>query len=87
MSYDAGPYTFSDTRNSDSTAYNPTEAYQAYKAIYKSGAINLGIEVPPEAWGGNVVTAEAIKEMAFGMGNDEDDGMFVWSIQKKSNAN
>ena len=83
MSYDAGPYTFRDTRGSSSGDYNPLEAYKAYRAIYK-GILNIGIEVPPEAWGGNVVTSDHIKQIAAGLDKSSDDGLFVWSIQKPS---
>ena len=61
MTYDAGPYTFADTRSSNQANFNPLEAYRAYKAIYTNGPINIGIESPPEAWGGNVVTSDHIK--------------------------
>lgn len=54
MSYDAGHYTFSDTTMSSSGDYNPVEAYHAYRAIF-NGKINVGVESPPEAWGGNTV--------------------------------
>lgn len=85
MSYDAGPYTFYDTRNSWKGDYNPLEAYKAYRAIYK-GVLNVGIEVPPEAWGGNVVTSDHIKQIAAGIDKTNGDGMFTWSLQKPSSG-
>jgi chitinase len=64
MSYDASP------------AYDPLIAYDAYRSIY-SGPLIIGVEVPPEAWGGNVVTVtQARKYYA------KADGLFVWSYQK-----
>ena len=85
MSYDAGPYTFVDTRASWNGEFNPVEAYRAYKSIFK-GIINVGIEAPPEAWGGNVVTADHIKQIAENLVKDSDDGLFVWSLQKPSSG-
>lgn len=66
MSYDAGPYTFDDTRFNHAMGYNPLEAYHAYRDIFK-GKINVGIEIPPEGWGKNVVTPNAINEIAKGI--------------------
>lgn len=37
--------------------FRPTQAFNAYRSLY-SGRILLGVEVPPEAWGGHV-TSEA----------------------------
>ena len=85
MSYDAGPYTFQDTRNTWSQVYNPVEAYRAYKAIFK-GVINIGIESPPEAWGGNVVESQHIKQIAAAVDKNSGDGLFIWSLQKPSSG-
>ena len=83
MSYDAGHYTFEDTRNSRSGDFNPIESYKAYKAIFK-GIVNVGIEAPPEAWGGNVVEANHIKMIASNIQKSSGDGLFIWSLQKPS---
>lgn len=84
MSYDAGHYTFEDTRNSRSSVdFNPIEAYQAYKSIFK-GIVNVGVEAPPEAWGGNVVEADHIKMISSSIEKDSGDGLFLWSLQKPS---
>ena len=51
MSYDA------------SNAYNVTEAYNAYRSLF-SGKILMGIEVPPEAWGGHVTSVAEVSTLA-----------------------
>jgi chitinase len=43
MSFDAGPM------------FNPVEALTAYQN-YFCGPVHIGVEVPPEAWGGHVYT-------------------------------
>jgi len=85
MSYDAGHYTFSDTTQSNSGDYNPIEAYHAYRAIF-SGKINIGIESPNEAWGGNVVTSTHLKQIAAAVDKNSGDGLFIWSLQKPSSG-
>ena len=70
MSYDA------------SNAYNPIEAFKAYKT-YFNGPILIGTEVPPEAWGGHVLTLDEVKTFAnYVKSNGNCDGLFVWSYQK-----
>lgn len=83
MSYDAGPYVLYDTREKWDAVYNPVEAYKAYRNIYK-GVLNIGIESPPEAWGGNIVKEGDIKAMANAVtaNNNDKDGLFIWSLQK-----
>ena len=83
MSYDAGKYAFSDTRDKWDAVYNPVESYKAYRAIY-SGVLNLGLESPPEAWGGNIAKSSDIKAMADAVKADGNtkDGLFIWSLQK-----
>lgn len=84
MTYDAGHYVFTDTRQSgESGVFNPIEAYKAYKAIFK-GTINIGLEAPAEAWGGNVLNSNHIKNVADAVKGDSKDGLFMWSIQKAS---
>lgn len=68
MSYDA------------SNAYNPIEAYQAYRS-YFSGPLLIGFEVPPEAWGGHTVTIDEVNKIK-GSISVKTDGFFVWSYQK-----
>ncbi|ELR22409.1 chitinase Chi60, putative [Acanthamoeba castellanii str. Neff] len=72
MSYDA------------SNAYDPVVALTAYRAIY-SGQINMGVEVPPEAWGGHVYTVDAIKRLGKAVMSDSKAGMMLWSVQKQTN--
>ena len=71
MSYDA------------SNEYDPIYAFKAYRDIYK-GPLLLGFEIPPESWGGHVVTlSEVINNSKFILTDDnENNGVFTWSYQK-----
>ena len=71
MSYDASP------------VYDPVTAFKAYRSYY-NGPILIGAEVPPEAWGGHVVTLSEIERYSKGVLNDQNksNGLFVWSYQK-----
>ncbi|MDQ3234731.1 MAG: hypothetical protein M3Q07_23240 [Pseudobdellovibrionaceae bacterium] len=42
----------------------------------------LGVEVPPEAWGGHVSTLEEAQARAEYVVNRGGQGMMIWSIQK-----
>ncbi len=75
MSYDAG------------TSFDPVQALTAY-ANYYPGPISMGVEVPPEAWGGHVYDlcqvlqlSQAVKASA--TQRNTVPGMMLWSIQKK----
>jgi chitinase len=69
MSYDASP------------AYNPQQALAAYRH-YFSGRIAMGIETPPEAWGGHVETVGEIDTLADAVNAAHAGGLMLWSIQK-----
>ena len=69
MSYDASP------------AYKPTDGFNAYKSIYKN-KIHLGLEVPPEAWGGYVLTVDDSLKYANHVKSNNGSGMFIWSLEK-----
>lgn len=69
MSYDA------------SNALNVTEAYDAYRALFP-GAIAMGVEVPPEAWGGHVLTLPEVAQIADYLKAHGGNGMMLWSLQK-----
>ena len=72
MSYDAG------------NAYNPIEAFKSYRSYYK-GPLLIGAEVPPEAWGGNVITLDKVNTYSKYTLTDNNplNGLFVWSYQKQ----
>lgn len=70
MSYDAGP------------SFDPIQSYKAYRAIFK-GPINIGMEVPPEAWGGHVLTTDEIKKIVAFAKTEKNTGICIWSIQKQ----
>jgi len=72
MSYDA------------SDAYDPIQGLAAYRSLY-GGQINMGVEVPPEAWGGHIYTIDAIKSLGDAVLLDGKAGMMLWSVQKQTN--
>ncbi|MGL5935633.1 MAG: glycosyl hydrolase family 18 protein [Cetobacterium sp.] len=73
MSYDAG------------LSFSPIESFKAHQSWY-NGPLLLGFEVPPEAWGGHVITLDKVKEqMEFVKTQNSiiKHGAFVWSYQKQ----
>lgn len=78
MSYDAG--------NASTTGYRPLDALKAYKALY-SGPVYLGVEVPPEAWGGNVTTPDQAVSYASSAAQLGGAGTMIWALQLQGNAN
>jgi chitinase len=42
----------------------------------------MGIEVPPEAWGGHVYTISEIDSLADAVSSSNAAGLMLWSIQK-----
>jgi hypothetical protein len=75
MSYDAGP------------TYNALEAFDAFSSIY-SGPLLIGEEIPPEAWGGHVITLDEVKTHCdFLNKKGNNHGIFVWSHQKPGTPN
>jgi len=73
MSYDAGP------------TYNPRQALDAYKNYFK-GDIVMGVETPPEAWGGHQYTIAEVKSLASYVVEKNARGMMLWSVQKGGNT-
>ncbi len=73
MSYDASP------------AYNPQEALAAYQNYFK-GKIVMGVEVPPEAWGGHVYTLPKVRNLCNAVRQTNAAGMMLWSLQKQPNG-
>ncbi len=70
MSYDAGQ------------AYKPQEALAAY-LNYFQGKVFMGVEVPPEAWGGNVYTLPKVRNLAQTVIDKNAAGLMLWSLQKQ----
>jgi chitinase len=75
MAYDAG--------NKAINGFDPLESFNSQRAAFPSAAVALGVEVPPEAWGGNVVTLAQVKEYAQYVKANGGRGMMIWSLQKK----
>jgi chitinase len=75
MSYDAG--------NLASTGFDPKESLRAHRAAWPSAAVVMGVEVPPEAWGGNVVTLAQVDDYAAYTKAQGGAGMMIWSLHKK----
>lgn len=74
MSYDASP------------VYNEKEAFQAYKYLYK-GELLIGGEIPPEAWGGHILTKEKFEDLAKYSMTNGGNGVFMWSFHKQDGSN
>jgi len=77
MSYDASP------------AYSQTDGFNSYQSIF-SNKIHIGLEVPPEAWGGYILTVPDAMKFATHVKNNKGHGVFIWSLEKVSggvNAN
>lgn len=71
MSYDASP------------VYDPLVGFKSVRK-YFSGPILIGAEVPPEAWGGHVLTLSEVESYTKCAIDDKTqiNGLFVWSYQK-----
>lgn len=66
-----------------SDAFNPTEAFMAYKSIFKN-KIYLGFEVGQQAWGGALLTLDQVKLWGQFVKN-QGGHYFIWSWQKMGN--
>ncbi|MBW4670302.1 MAG: hypothetical protein KME60_23530 [Cyanomargarita calcarea GSE-NOS-MK-12-04C] len=73
MSYDASP------------EYKPQEALVAYQNYFK-GKIVMGVEVPPEGWGGHIYTIPEVRNLVNAVREKNAAGMMLWSIQKQPNG-
>jgi chitinase len=52
--------------------------------VWATQGIALGVEVPPEAWGGNVQTlADVQARAAYVKGRAGKNGMMLWSLHKQ----
>jgi chitinase len=80
MSYDAGVYTPTGTRCTSAACYDPTAALKAYLSLF-SGPVYQGIEVPPEAWGGNVSTPANDVTLASTAASNGGSGIMIWALQ------
>ena len=69
MSFDAGP------------TYKPAEALEAYQN-YFCGPVLMGVEVPPEAWGGHVYTLTEVRALADAVLAKKGGGMMMWELHK-----
>jgi hypothetical protein len=69
MSYDAG------------SSYDVIEAYEAFNFYYHN-VINMGMQVPPEAWGDHVWTVDKIASVAQPILKNQADGFMLWSMHK-----
>lgn len=78
MSYDAG--------NKATTGYDPISALKAYKAL-TNVPVYLGIEVPPEAWGGNVMTPEQAVSLATQTRDLGGAGVMLWALHLTGTVN
>jgi len=75
MSYDAG--------NLQSTSFDPKVSFDSQRAAFPNAAIAMGVEVLPEAWGGNIVTLAQVQDYAQYVKSKGGKGMMMWSLHKK----
>ncbi|KAL0476779.1 hypothetical protein AKO1_002768 [Acrasis kona] len=61
-----------------------TETLEAYRGLYK-GALLIGVEVPPEAWGGHVLNMGEVENFINYGKQHNGQGIMLWSIQKQGN--
>jgi hypothetical protein len=61
--------------------YNPAEALAAYQN-YFCGPVLMGVEVPPEAWGGHVYTLTEVRALADAVLTKKGGGMMMWELHK-----
>lgn len=73
MAYDAGDL------------YNPKLAYEAYSTYY-SGPMQMGLQVPKDAWGGHSLTSIEVIDLSTFVKNVGGSGMMLWSLQKPSDG-
>ena len=75
MAYDAGPI----------TSFDPLISYTSYRTIYK-GALLLGFELGPQAWGGYITTLDDVKKACNWVQKDRlagnQGGIFIWCFHK-----
>jgi chitinase len=69
MSFDAG------------ATYDPAEALAAYQN-YFCGPVLMGVEVPPEAWGGHVYALPEVRALADTVIARKGGGMMMWELHK-----
>lgn len=79
MSYDAG--------NVSNTGYNPKEAFTAYADLFPKNKVFLGLEIPNEAWGGNILSVADGLNYSNYVASNGGGGVMLWSINKISNVN
>lgn len=87
MSYDAGVWSLGTPQASDQTTglYYPFRAVEAYHQLFP-GHIVGGIEMPPEAWGGNITTLAQITQYGSFMTSNNYSGLMFWSLQGSGNS-
>ena len=73
MAYDAGD------------VYNPKLAYEAYSTYY-SGPMQLGMQVPKDAWGGHSLTNAEVVDLSTFVKGVGGSGMMLWALQKPSDG-
>lgn len=61
--------------------FDPFTSYMAYKACYK-GNIALGVQVPPESWGGYELTNVEMENLSRRLNVAGCNGIMLWALQK-----
>jgi chitinase len=68
MSFSGGP------------TYNPQEALAAYQNYFK-GKVFMGVQVPPEDWGGHVYTLAEVRKLAQAVVDKGAAGIMLWKLE------
>jgi chitinase len=79
MAYDAGG---PSSPAGSPTGFNWRESFSSTRAAWPNAAVALGVEVPPEAWGGYVSDAADVQARADYAVANGGAGLMLWSLQK-----
>ena len=79
MSYDAGSVS--------STGFDPIVSFDAHRSLWgPNAAVAMGVEIPPEAWGGNILNIDQLTQFSKYVKGKYDSnrqtGMMLWSLNK-----
>jgi chitinase len=84
MAYDAGG---PNAPSGNPTGFNWRESFASTRAAWPTAAVALGVEVPPEAWGGFVSDEADVKARADVVLQNGGAGLMLWSLQKPGTPN
>lgn len=75
-----------DAGHAGNTGFDWAESYRAHRAHWRTHAIAIGVQIPPEAWGGHVQSLPEVTVRA-NYARDHSGGaqygMMLWSLNKQ----